>query len=241
MFLVIRKRVLCVIAALCACLMLISVLPIQERFHTVDVSVELPRILVIDAGHGGEDGGTVASDGTTQASINLEVVLRLREICFLAGIDTVMTREEDVSIHTEGETIRARKASDIRNRVSLINSLTNPVLISIHQNSLPQAKSVHGAQVFFNANKGSEMLSEAVQQRLNACINTDRAKEMRSIDSSVYLMNHIECPGILVECGFLSNEEDTALLKTETHQNKIALTVAAGYLAWSSNGEQEYQ
>jgi len=240
-FLVIRKKVLCIVAAFCACLLLMSVLPSREQLlESIGSDVTFQRLLIIDPGHGGEDGGTVAADGTREAAINLSLSLRLREIFFLAGIDTVMTREEDVSIHTEGDSVRARKASDIKNRVAIINSSTNPVLISIHQNSLPQAKSVHGAQVFFNTKEGSESLAKSVQDHLNRSINMDRAKDMRQIDSSVYLMRHCKCPAILVECGFLSNESDTYLLKTENHQKKIALTVAAGYLAWNSSGEQEY-
>jgi len=237
-FFIIRKKMLVVFAALCACLAVMAVLPAQEALLAADAGAELPRILVIDPGHGGEDGGTVAADGTTEAAINLAVALRLREVCFLCGVEPVMTREEDVSIHTEGDTIRARKASDIRNRVALVNSYPNAVLISIHQNSLPQAKSVHGAQVFYNKTAGSETLSHALQQRLNRAVNTDRAKEMRPIDPSVYLMKHSNCAAVLVECGFLSNAGEAEQLKTPSHQKKIALSVAAGYFAWA-DAEQE--
>ena len=239
MFLIIRKKVLYAMTGLLALVLLMSVLPQQPTAKTANAPLVVSGIVVIDPGHGGEDGGTVAADGTTESQINLAVAMRLREIFFLAGIETVMTREADISIYTEGETVRARKVSDLNNRVHIVNSIPNAVLISIHQNSLPQAKSVHGAQVFCNANEGSELMAELIQAGLNMSINTDRAKEKRKIDTSVYLMNHIDCPSVLVECGFLSNEHDTALLKTTNHQNKIALTVAAGYLVWCAGGEQE--
>jgi len=240
MFFVIQKRKLQAVALLLAAVGLMAVLPRQNAAVPISAAIEeYPPVVVIDPGHGGEDGGTVASDGTTEAEINLSIALQLREILFLSGVETKMTRETDCSIHTEGETIRARKASDIRNRVNLVNATDGAILISIHQNSLPQAKSVHGAQVFYSAVSGSEELAKEMQARLNTSINTDRAKEMRAIDSSVYLMKHVASPAVLVECGFLSNEGETALLKTKDHQNTIALTVAAGYLTWQAGGEQE--
>jgi len=237
MLIVIQKRILYAVAALLALVLLLPALPSQKAVLSVSAQADSAPVLVIDPGHGGEDGGAVAADGTKEAEINLAIAFRLRQLCFLAGIETAMTREDDISIHTGGDTIRARKASDIRARVELVNEISDPVLISIHQNSLPQAKSVHGAQVFFAGTTGSEELAALVQQRLNGSINRDRAKDHRVIDSSVYLMRHVQCPAILIECGFLSNEEETALLKTDAHQKKIALTAAAGYLAWESGGE----
>ncbi len=239
MLIVVEKRILRALAGLCAILTLLAVLPEERRNVGVSAETELPAILVIDPGHGGEDGGAVAEDGTEESELNLAVALRLREICFLAGIETVMTREEDVSIHTQGDTIRARKVSDIRNRVELVNSFTNQTFISIHQNSLPQAKSVHGAHVFYRDDAQSAGLAKFVQERLNNSINLDQAKDCRMIDPSVYLMRNISCPAVLIECGFLSNEGDRTALQTDTHQKKIALTAAAGYLSWRSSGEGE--
>ena len=193
--------------------------------------------LVIDPGHGGEDGGAVAADGTVESLLNLEVALRLREVFRFLGWEPVMTRESDVSIYSEGAaTLREKKVSDIRNRVALVNSYAAAVLLSIHQNSLPQAKSVHGAQVFFNRRGNGEDLAAAIQDCLNSSVNQGSAKASKAIDTSVYLMEHIQCPGVLVECGFLSNAEEAARLSSADHQTVLALSVAAGFLSGMSGG-----
>ena len=187
----------------------------------------------MDAGHGGEDGGAVAADGTVESSINLAVALKVEELLFLTGQETEMTRREDISVYSQGaETLREKKVSDLHNRVELVNGMgEGAVLLSIHQNSLPQAKSVRGAQVFYNENAGAEPLAAAIQQAMNQAVNAGGEKSHKAIDGSVYLMAHIDCPGVLVECGFLSNAGEAALLKTEDYQRKLALSITAGYLA----------
>lgn len=235
MFFVFHRRHLAAAVALVVFLCAFSTLLWQGASVAVfqeDTLQEPARVVVIDAGHGGEDGGAVADDGTVESKINLEIALKLREVFFLAGIDTVMTREEDISIYSEdAETLREKKVSDLHNRVELINGVNDAILISIHQNSLPNAKSVHGAQVFYNDSEEGAFLSGTMQKNLNAVINGDEnQKKEKQIDSSVYLMSHIACPGILVECGFLSNAAETQLLKESSYQLKIALTVAASYL-----------
>ena len=236
MFFVIHKRTFFLLALLALFVGVFS----QILWNGASTTVFQPqnsnpsaKVVVIDPGHGGEDGGAVAEDGTPEAPINLAIGLKLREIFFLAGLETQMTREEDISIHTaEAKTIQEKKVSDIRQRVAMINALPAPVLISIHQNSLPKAKSVHGAQVFYNQLPESSYLAASIQAALNAAINTDvKAKEEKAIDSSVYLMKHITCPGVLVECGFLSNAEEAVRLQSDHHQRKLAVTIAAGYLA----------
>lgn len=188
--------------------------------------------IIIDPGHGGEDGGAVAADGTVESQINLEVAQRLQEILVFLGREPVMTRDSDISIYSEGaSTLREKKVSDIRNRVELVNSYPSAILLSIHQNSLPQAKSVHGAQAFCNQAEGGEALAAVIQDRLNQAVNLGNEKDAKVIDSSVYLMSHIQCAGVLVECGFLSNAEETALLKTGEHQTLLAISVAAGLLS----------
>lgn len=199
-------------------------------FETSEVG-EGARVVVIDAGHGGPDGGAVAGDGTTEAQINLAVALRLEEMLQLAGVETVMVRREDVSVHDEGcETLREKKVSDIHNRAALINATPGAVLLSIHQNSLPQVPSVHGAQAFYNTVDGAAAMAATIQESLNTAINPGNEKQEKAIDSSVYLMKNIQAPGVLVECGFLSNPQETAQLKDGTYQTRMAVTIAAGYL-----------
>lgn len=186
-------------------------------------------VLIIDPGHGGEDGGALAGDGTKEADVNLAVALRLEELARFLGAETVMTRREDVSIHDAGAaTVRARKVSDLQNRAKLCGEVPNGVLISIHQNSLPGVPSVHGAQVFYGGGAGSEELALSIQEVLNAAINRSRPKEVKPGGSGVYLLKEAACPAVLVECGFLSNDRETAMLRTQDYQTRLAVTILAG-------------
>ena len=205
MFICIRKRTLALPALFC-CFMagLAAVLWFGCRSNPVPafaVREDLPVIVVVDPGHGGEDGGAVSPEGVEEARLNLEIALRVRDLLCFSGQRTIMTRTEDVSIHTEGDTIRARKASDIRNRVSLVNGTENAVLLSIHQNSLPSSPVTHGAQVFWNRREGAEALAGSVQEALNLAVNAGNDKHPRQIPDSIYLMKNITAPGTITGPG----------------------------------------
>lgn len=194
-----------------------------------------PVTVVIDPGHGGEDGGAVSSGGVAESQINLAVSLRLNDLLRFAGRRTVLTRVEDVTICDPGlETMRQRKSSDLKNRVRLVEETENAWLLSIHQNSLPSSPVTHGAQVFWNRQEGAEVLAEAVQTALNGGINAGNEKHPRQIPDSIYLMKQITVPGILVECGFLSNSAETESLQEPTYQLRLAAAVAAGVLSAGS-------
>ena len=207
----------------------------MQAFSTVE---KPPVTVVIDPGHGGEDGGAVSPGGVQESHINLAVSKQLHDLLRFAGVPTVMTREEDVTICDEGlGTIRARKTSDIRNRVAIVNGTENAVLLSIHQNSLPSSTVTHGAQVFWNQQEGAKELAEAIQTSLNGAINVGNEKHTKQIPPTVYLMKHVTVPAVLVECGFLTNQEETRRLQDETHQRTLAISIAAGYLRGTSEGE----
>ena len=190
------------------------------------------RIVVIDAGHGGEDGGAVAASGAVESGINLAIAQRLNALLQLLGEETVMIRTEDVSIYSEdAQTLRQKKASDLKNRVALVNGTPGAVLISIHQNSLPSSPRVHGAQVFYAVTEQSDMFAVSVQQALNKAININNEKQEKRIDPSIYLMKHVTCPAILVECGFLSNAQETERLQDANYQKRLAISIAAGFLS----------
>jgi len=196
----------------------------------VELRQERGAILVIDPGHGGFDGGALADDGTVEAQINLAVGLQMEETARLLGVETVMTRREDAALDSPNAgSVRQRKASDLKNRVELVQGIPNSVLVSIHQNSLPEVISVHGAQVFYNRAAGSEELAQAVQDALNMAIN-DRPKEIKAAGKNIYLLYHAASPAILVECGFLSNPQETELLNTPVHQTRLAVTILAAAL-----------
>lgn len=181
-------------------------------------------VFVIDPGHGGEDGGATDSSGHRESEINLQIALRLRDLMTLLGVRTVMIREEDVSVHREGDTIAARKVSDIRNRVRITEETPNSRLISIHQNHYPEGK-YRGAQVFYRNTEESRRWASDLQQALNTQVDPNNRRECKTV-GEVYLMQHVSCPAILVECGFLSNREEAALLQEPSYQKKLAAAIA---------------
>lgn len=186
--------------------------------------------LVIDAGHGGEDGGAVSITGVPESNLNLAVALKLDRLLGLYGVPTKLLRERDISLHDSGsETLRQKKVSDIHNRVATIEATPNATLISIHQNTFSSAK-YHGAQVFYANGALSLPLATLTQESLKQVLNPSNGRVPAKIPDSVYLMNHITCPAILVECGFLSNPEEEVRLRTSAYQSKIALALAGAYL-----------
>ena len=114
--------------------------------------------------------------------------------------------------------------------MDLVNSTPDAVLLSIHQNSLPSFPSTHGAQVFWNRQEGSEVLAKVLQDTLNLSVNVGNGKEAKQISPTIYLMKHVTAPAVLVECGFLSNQAETALLKQPSYQRKLAMAITAGLL-----------
>lgn len=181
--------------------------------------------VIIDAGHGGIDGGATSCTGVLESNINLEIALRLNDLLHLLGYDTCMIRTTDVSIYTKGETIAQKKASDLKERVRIVNETENALLVSIHQNNFSDGR-YSGAQVFYAATEGSEPLAKALQTALVQALNPGSNRQSKK-SSGVYLMEHIDCTGILVECGFLSNAAEEAKLRDPDYQKKLCCVIAA--------------
>lgn len=193
---------------------------------------DAPTVWIIDAGHGGEDGGAVAADGTKESDVNLAVAQRLASLLALLGEDARMTRTSDHSLHDDAAaTLRQKKRSDLAYRVALVNETSGAVLVSLHQNSLPSSSRVRGAQVFFGGQEGSDTLAQAIQRSLNAHINPGNEKSEKRIDASIYLMKNVSAPAVLIECGFLSNAAETELLKSGSYQTCLALAIVEGLLS----------
>lgn len=241
MILVIRKKLLLYCAGLFLFLCGMAVALGQgsgDSVAAVGSAGQCPAVVVIDAGHGGEDGGAVSADGTVESTLNLQISRRLNDLLRLLGQNTEMTRRENISIHSgDADTLHERKVSDLKNRVALVNGLENSVLLSIHQNKLPSSPSVHGAQAFYNHVDGSADIAKSIQAALNRSINSNNAKSEKRIPSTIYLMKNITAPAVLVECGFLSNPAETDKLETGEYQIRLAVAIAAGYLNCNSAGE----
>lgn len=181
--------------------------------------------VIIDAGHGGVDGGATSCTGVLESQLNLQIALRLEDLMHLVGVDTVMIRREDISVYTEGESIAAKKVSDLKERVRIVNSIENSVLISIHQNTFSDPR-YSGAQVFYGSSGESQELARILQESLVANLNPGSNRKAKK-GSGVYLLDKIENTGVLVECGFLSNPEEEAKLRSDTYQLKLCSVIAS--------------
>ena len=234
-----RKRVFRILAVLVSLTLMFGGYWFMRQMGTAPAitSCRFPeQIFVVDAGHGGEDGGAVSFSGQTESEMNLAVSRRLDLLLGFYGVDVIMTRTEDISLHDpSADTIRQKKTSDLKNRVKLINALEDPTLISIHQNSFPQ-KSSHGLQVFYGQEERSKILADRIQRIVAEHLDAGNHRQAMKIPDTVYLMKNISCRAILVECGFLSNPTEDRLLQESAYQTKIAMSIAAGCL-----NEREFQ
>ena len=198
----------------------------NKAVNTVSESVVFfqKKIIIIDAGHGGIDGGATSCTGVLESKLNLEIALRLDDLFHLLGIPTRMVRQTDRSVHTQGDSIAAQKVSDLKNRVAMINQTKNSVVISIHQNYF-QSSQYAGAQVFYSDTEGSNELAKLMQEALVGTINKGSKRKSKRA-SGIYLMEHIERPGILLECGFLSNPEEEYKLRSDGYQKELCCVIA---------------
>ncbi len=192
------------------------------------------KTVIVDAGHGGEDGGAVSKSGVVEKNINLQISSKLELLFNFAGIHTEMIRRDDLSLcNDEGLSIRQRKNEDLKQRLRKITGISNAVFISIHQNSFPEDSSCHGAQVFFSDNNAeSKKLAEEIQTMLTGKIDTTNKRVEKKAPDTVFLMNKVKCPAVLVECGFLTNEKELDLLVDNSYQIKLAAGIFSGYLKY---------
>ena len=186
--------------------------------------VDVGSIIIIDPGHGMPDGGTTSCTGVLEADINLEIGQRLNDLCNFLGIQTVMTRIDRDSVYTEGESISKKKISDTKNRVSLINRFEKGILLSIHQNHFHDSK-YSGAQVFYANTENSDTLAKKLQSDMVTNLNPGSNRKAKK-SSGVYIMDHIQCTGVLIECGFLSNLQEESLLRSPEYQKKLCCVIA---------------
>ena len=202
----------------------------QPTFQDVTVA--------LDPGHGGSSTGA-QYNGIRESDLNLAVVRRVDLLAGFCGVPTVLTREDDRSLHDEeAETLREKKRSDLENRVALVEGTEGAVLLSVHQNSYPDGR-YSGAQVFYSNEALSGAWAEVTQETLRTALDQENHRLAKVIPDSVYLMNHISCPALLVECGFLSNPEEARRLETGEYQTKIALSLVAAYLQAQGGGGAE--
>lgn len=203
----------------------------QSYEDTLAPAKKLDVTVVIDAGHGGEDGGCIGVDGTLEKDVNLDVSCRIRDILSSAGIKCVMTRTDDTMLYDfygdlENYTGQ-KKTYDLKNRLRIGNEHTKAVFVSIHMNSFPQS-SCEGVQVYYSPNHASSVsLAEAVQASVKTYLQPENDREIKRAGSSIYILNRISRPAILVECGFLSNPNECALLNDDNYKERLALCISS--------------
>lgn len=231
-----KKRLFSALVYLMVVLSFLTLTAIGSRTVTVlseSRPIERLSCIVIDPGHGGEDGGATSCTGLLESQFNLEISLRLRDLLHLLGYDTKTIRTSDISVYTAGQTIAQKKASDLKERVRIVNETENALLLSIHQNQFSDSR-YSGAQVFYAGTEGSEELAKAMQSAFVETLNPGSSRRSKR-SSGVYLMEHIDSPGVLIECGFLSNPEEEAKLRTPEYQKKLCCVIASSVSIYLSN------
>ncbi len=217
-------------------LIMISVFILQE-IKTVSSSQLIENkypVIIIDAGHGGEDGGAVGVDGTNEKDINLSIALKLNDILTVMGYSTRMVRTEDISVHNpNADTIRERKATDIHNRAAIMEEYEKCLYISVHQNKYDDS-SIWGAQTFYSPNDdASKSLAQFIQNSISAQIQPNNKRLIKESGTSVYVLYNATKPAVMVECGFVSNPNELLQLKKEEYQYQMAFSIMSGIINYN--------
>ena len=229
---IVLKNLICVVLSFLIIIFSLMFCKIQQSTSANIYSSKMP-LIIIDAGHGGEDGGAVASDGTLEKDINLDISLKLNDMLSIMGIETKLIRKIDKAIHTKGDTIRERKVSDIRNRFHIMNTSGNCLYISIHQNKFGD-ESIYGAQTFYSPNNvESKELAEFIQKSISSQLQINNNRLIKKSGTDIFLLYNATKPAIMVECGFISNAKELHCLKDTDYQCKMALSIAMGIMNYN--------
>jgi N-acetylmuramoyl-L-alanine amidase len=197
-------------------------------------NIHINNSIILDAGHGGFDGGASASDGTQEKDINLSITLKLKELLEFSGYNVILTRDTDSGIESNpDDTIGKRKVSDMKNRLKIINSNPEALFVSIHLNKFTTA-SASGAQVFYSPNNENSMiLAENLQKAIVGRIQPNNDRVIKKGGKNIYLLKNAKIPSVIVECGFLSNKAELEQLKSEEYQLKMAFCIYCGILDYN--------
>ena len=199
--------------------------------HHVAGDTMLDVAVILDPGHGGLDGGAVSENGTTEAPITLAISQKSQAVLSFVGVSSVLTRDTEQSLgYDPSASLRENKNADLRKRLKIAERYPSSVFISVHLNRFSQAK-YYGAQTFYGVcNPESKHLAEALQEQMICLLDPQNERKAKRIPNTVYLMENVKNPAVTLECGFLSNPREEALLKSDIYQVKIALAVMSGYL-----------
>ena len=198
---------------------------IQEYVTSIPVS---DKVVILDAGHGYPDKGAESKNGTTESDINLAITLKVQNLLEQSGCVVLLTRSDENGIYSlDSKTLKEKKVSDIKNRVKIGNNSSANIFVSIHLNKIPQEQ-YYGWQCFYKKeNENSKKLAENIQNSLNESIEKENKREALSITNK-YIVEHVEIPLSIVECGFLSNSQEEKELKDDEYQNRLAWGIYCG-------------
>lgn len=211
-------------------LMISAALNIKVSVSSENVK-SMPTI-VIDAGHGGEDGGAVSESGVLEKDINLSIANDTSALFYLLGFDVKQTRKTDIALDNGEDTIRKRKVSDMKKRLEIFNSSKENTIISIHQNKFSESK-YHGTQIFYSPNNPkSKQLADSIKYSVKGLLQPDNERECKKADSGIYLLKNTNNPAVIVECGFISNGEECKNLLDSQYQKQMAFSITAGFLSY---------
>lgn len=211
-------------------LMISAALNIKVSVSSESVKT-IPNI-VIDAGHGGEDGGAVSDSGVLEKDINLSIANDTSALFYLLGFDVTQTRTTDIALDNGEDTIRKRKVSDMKKRLEIFNSSEENTIISIHQNKFSESK-YHGTQIFYSPNNPkSKQLADSIKFSVKGLLQPDNERECKKADSGIYLLKNTSNPAVIVECGFISNKDECNNLLDSQYQKQMAFSITAGVLSY---------
>lgn len=233
-----KKSIIAIITAFLIILSAMLYLTFMANSSATEASTKpfMQKTVIVDAGHGGDDGGAIGIDGTVEKDINLDIALKLEKLLKFYGFNVIMTRTEDVMTCDDGlDSLRKRKVSDIHNRFDLMQKNPDAVFISVHQNKFEDS-SQHGTQVFYSGNnEKSKELAEAIQTSITSTLQPKNDRVVKKSGSGIYLLYHAKIPAVLVECGFISNSDEVKKLKDESYRMKLVIMIADGLLKYLSN------
>ena len=231
-----KKHIIVMITVITACFVVMALVNEQNSVDVSNLEDESSdNIIVLDAGHGGEDGGAVSSSGVVESDINLQFTEKLKDILSLNGYKIVMTREDNSDLADKYiETISGRKKSDMHRRLDIYNSHIQNVAISIHQNIFP-ADSCKGTQVFYSTQTQSgKVLADNITDTVKKYLQPENQRLSKPTSGSIFLLDNAKIPAVIVECGFLSNSEELKQLCDQDYQKKFSYCVFLGLLNTSN-------
>ena len=229
---VFKIRITAVLVVVLSLAVLSTAVTMGYKYITVSASYKNRNTVILDAGHGGFDGGAVASDGTVEKDINLKITLASAKFLRQSGFNVILTRENDVSTDdVETEKISTRKKSDLKNRLNLMKDYKDAVFVSIHLNKFTTS-AANGSQVFYSRSEESKRLGDCIQKSIVAKLQPENTRVNKLATSSTYLLYNATVPSVLVECGFLSNKAELEKLKDKDYQNKMAFSIYCGILEY---------